>query len=112
MIDWDKPVRYIETGEIVRVLCTDLEGYYSVVVAFIDRNSNHNSVYSIAPDGRFYKGSEVVFENVPPAPIKHTMTLAFHKFSGIISAHNNVECQWPDQIIAKKTITFEEGEGL
>lgn len=115
MIDWTKPVRFKPSGDVLRVLATDAgvkNDDPPVVVMW-----PNGVIGRLTVDGRYYSDYAVVVENVPPPKETQTFELVMHRprKGGRITV-SKYEPGWilsyANEVLARKTVTITEGEGM
>ncbi len=112
MIDFNKPMQ-TKQGCSIRILCTDRVGKYPIVGMFPD-----GELRTWTKDGRVY--AEIFDEddliNVPPPKIEKTYELVMHrsKRNGnvVVGKHEPGWQPRENEVLARKTVTITEGEGI
>ena len=114
-LDLTKPVQ-TRDGTPVRILCTDApERNGQTVVGFLGDNSYVSYWFSDGLFNVYRSQTRYDLVNVPPPKEKHTYDLVMHRSaSGCVQVGRHKVGWQPNKntVIARKTVTIEEGEGM
>lgn len=72
-IDWTKPIETVD-GQSARVLATDLDSSFPIVIAVTTASRDHETVLLLHSDGSYAKGKPPTVRNVPPACQQEAVT--------------------------------------